>query len=151
MAILADTGEFPSALIDVLAKQDLQLILVSSDETKKLKLKEDFEHLNATAEIDFISCEKEGCWEADLIVLSQNDRPSAPLLQKIKEVATQKIVLVVSENNQDAARQDLAKLLPNSKIVEIKIRNKNVYLSSDSMEAKKETEKLFNASDYKIK
>lgn len=152
MAILADTGEFPPALIEVLAMQDLRLLFISENEAKKQKLIEELKHLKTAAEVDFTSCEREGCWEADMIVLYKPDIASSSLIQKIKEVATQKIVLVISKANKQFDKPDLRKMLPNSKLVEIdfNLHQKGITLCSGDIEAKAEIHKIFEASGYQI-
>ena len=116
IAILGDTGEFPPTLIDVLAKQDLRLLYVSENEEKNVALKNRLNNLEVLAEVEFLSCEREGCWEADIIAFTQPDNISPGLVEKIKEVAIQKIVLVVSGRKESA---NLDALFPYSKIVEV--------------------------------
>ena len=150
IAILGNNkGIFPNVM-QVLMKQNLRLLFVSENEAKKLEISRQPEFQNATAEVEFLSCERDGCWEADMIVLVEPDISSASLVEKIKEVATQKIVLVASEGKALNDEPDLRELLPWSKVVEIK-RNpgeKEFSLCSKDPEAKAEVKKLFEASGY---
>jgi hypothetical protein len=75
------------------------------------------------AEVEIIACAKEGCWEADIIVLEVQEI-ERELIQRIREVATQKIVVVLGKNGDSVA--DLVNQLlmvqvglPYSKIVEV--------------------------------
>ncbi len=153
IAILGDNkGIFPDEM-QVLMKQDLRLLFVSEDEAKKLEISRQPEFRNATAEVEFLSCKRDGCWEADMIVLVDPDTSSASLVEKIKEVATQKIVLVASEGKTIKDEPDLRELLPWSKIVEIKLNTaeKDFSLCSNDPEAKAEVKRLFEASGYQLK
>ena len=119
MAILGDTRRFSHILMEFLVMLDLRLLFVSEDEAKNEKVKKQLELLKATAEIEFISCEREGCWEADIILLTRPENISSALVEKIKGVATQKIVLVVSKDIKQPYKPELEKLLPYSKVLEI--------------------------------
>ena|SRR5690606_22707791 len=121
MAILGDSGKFSPEMIDMLMKQDLRLLFISENDTKHIELREQLGSVNTTAEIEFTSCEREGCWEADIITLGPEENFSTALIQKIKEVATQKIVLEISEMNNTTERSDLKELLPYSKVIKIQI------------------------------
>lgn len=153
VAILGEIGIFFPELIKVLIKQDLQLLLVSEDEEKKLEISEQLELKNSTAEVEFLSCEKDGCWEADMIVLVNPDNSSSSLVKKIKEVATQKIVVVISEDKEILGKPDLQELLPWSKVVEIRLNSSKrvISLCSKDVEAKMEVKSIFQASGYQLK
>lgn len=153
IAILAENGEISSELLKVLGKSNLRLLFVAEDEENKNQLVEVLQPLELKAEVDFTSCEKEGCWEADMIVLVDPDISSASLVEKIKEVATQKIVLVATEGKALNDEPDLRESLPWSKVVEIKLNTgeKEFSLCSKDPEAKAEVKRLFEASGYQHK
>ncbi len=124
IAILGDTGKFSPGLLEILLKQDLRLLFISEEETKNINLKEQLERFHAKAEVEFVSCEREGCWEADIIAITRNKKIPAELVQKIKEVSTQKIVLIISEENDLGVQSELVDQLPFSKVIEINIDTK---------------------------
>lgn len=153
IAILGDNkGIFPNVM-QVVMKQDLRLLFVTEDEAKKLEISRHPKFRQATAEVEFLSCERDGCWEADMIMLVDPDTSSASLVEKIKEVATQKIVLVASEGKTIKDEPDLRELLPWSKVVEIKLNpgEKEFSLCSNDPEAKAEVKRFFEASGYQLK
>lgn len=123
IAILGDTGRFSPGLMEALMMHDLRLLFISEDETKKSVLKQQFDALPGVTEVEFISCEREGCWEADIIAISPGESFSTELIQKIREVATQKIVLVISDEHKTSHPSELVTLLPNSKVIEIQFNN----------------------------
>lgn len=153
IAVLGNTGKFSPGLIEVLMKQDLRLLFVSEENTKHIEIKEQLAPVNAAAEIEFISCERDGCWEADIIAISMRDGISPDLVQKIKEVATQKTVLLISEDNRRTVKPELEKLLPYSKVVEMQIdtREKEFAISGIDVEAKTDIRIIFENAGYKLK
>lgn len=148
MAILTENGKISPDLLKVLGQSNLRLLFVTEDEENKNVLIQVLQPLEFEAEVDFTSCEKEGCWEADKILLLRLAEPSAAFIEKIKEVATQKQVWVVSEGAKTKDQADLKQLLPNSKVVEINFqkKKKEVSICGEDAEAKKEILQLFNAS-----
>lgn len=153
IAILGNKKGSFSEVIKVLIKQDLRLLFVSEDEETKIGIGRQQKFQDATAEIEFLSCERDGCWEADMIVLVNPDTCLVAHVKKIKEVATQKIVLVPSEGKKIKDEPDLRELLPWSKVVEINfdsIERKISFCSKDA-QAKAEVERLFEASGHVLK
>lgn len=72
--------------------------------------------------VETIDCVREGCWEADIIILADTSLIDKALIEKIKEVSIQKIVVYISEHRVDRPpdfieSKDLQILLPYSKIV----------------------------------
>lgn len=61
-------------------------------------------------------CCREACWEADVIVLAKAHPTLAGTLQKIKDVATTKIVVCLWQNNP-LEEEEMKQHLPHSKIV----------------------------------
>ncbi len=96
VAIIGESKEFCPALAIAAVQQDLRLLFISRDETKKSILKTRLRDLDVSAEIEFTTCEKDGCWEADAIAFIQPGEIEPKLLDRIKQVSTQKIVLVIS-------------------------------------------------------
>ena len=103
IAIVGEKSRFSAAIAEKLAKQNLHLLFISNDEDNNEQLQELFKKINPPARIEFIHCEKEGCWEADVIAFTNPEKVELELIQRIKEVATQKIVLIVSERNRNGS------------------------------------------------
>src|SRR5690606_20786726 len=87
------------------------------------------------AEVEIIACAKEGCWEADIIFLEVHGIEKE-LIERIREVATQKIVVVLGKDD-DHAPALVNKLLlvqeglPYSKIVEVYLEPETVVAGKD--------------------
>jgi hypothetical protein len=102
--------------------------LISPDEDKLKQVSDEVLIHFADAEVEAIACVKEGCWEADTIMLAGSILPTIELAQRIKDVATQKILVqLVSGNNASLLPYDIASLqemLPYSKILTFTIDEK---------------------------
>lgn len=148
IAILGDTGEFPLALMEAFAKQNLRLLYVSENEEKNVAVQQQLENLKVLAEVEFLSCEREGCWEADIIAFSQPESISPALVAKIKEVATQKIVLVVTREKRSA---NFDALFPYSKVVEVLVNStgNGFAISGKDKTANAEVQELIESTTYK--
>ena len=128
VAIIGATGDMGSAIAMSLVNSNYRLLLMSRDKTKLAKLFAYIKRKSPTTEVATIECEKEACWEADIVLLAVPYKVENEVAEKIREVATQKVVIDVSnplnesynhlitESNTSAA-EELQKLLPNSKVV----------------------------------
>lgn len=119
ITIIGELKEFSIALLKILAEQDLQLLFVSTDQEKNVKLQKQFEQFKTVAEVEFRSSEKEGCWEADVIILYKPSMLSTAVTERIKAVATQKTVLVI--DNIQESKVNFKELLPHSKVIEVEL------------------------------
>lgn len=148
IAILGETGEFPQVLLEAFAKQNLRLLYVSENKEKNVAVQQQLENLKVLAEVEFLSCEREGCWEADIIAFSQPESISPALVAKIKEVATQKIVLVVTGEKRLA---NFYALFPYSKVVEVLVNStdKEISISGNDKTAIAEVQELIESTTNK--
>ena len=128
IVIIGASGEMGSAIAKTLVNSNYRLLLTSRDKSKVGKLSAYLKRNNPTAEVAVIECEKEACWEADIILLAVPYRVEKEVAEKIREVATQKVVIDVSNPLNESfdhliigrdisAAEELQKALPNSKVV----------------------------------
>jgi len=128
IAIIGASGEMGSALAKTLVNSDYRLLLMSRDKSKVGKLAAYLKRNTPTAEVAVVECEKEACWEADIILLAVPYRIEKEVAEKIREVATQKVVIDVSNPLNESydhlitapdtsAAEELQKSLPGSKVV----------------------------------
>lgn len=87
------------------------------------------------SEVEVLECAKEGCWEADIIVLA-GEGLGDDLLGKIREVATQKIVLRITWDNKEGRQEEelaqICKALPFSKIAAANLHPEETLLLGDN-------------------
>ena len=128
IAIIGAGGNMGSALAKALVNSNYRLLLMSRDKSKVGKLFAYLKRKTPTAEVAVIECEKEACWEADVILLAVPYRVEKEVAEKIREVTTQKVVIDVSNpldethdhlitGSESSAAEELQKALPGSKVV----------------------------------
>ena len=71
-----------------------------------------------------MNCAREGCWEADLILLATAPFKESAIANAIREVAIQKMGISVKkvDNYENMSCKKLEKLLPHSKVVIAQIK-----------------------------
>jgi NADPH-dependent F420 reductase len=128
IAIIGATGKMGSAIAKALAKGPYRLLLFAHDQTKLNNVKEDISRAVPNAELDCVGCPMDASWEADVIIPAVPYEAEKEVAERIKDVATQKIVVSLANplnKNYDglqtpagtSAAEELQKLLPSSKIV----------------------------------
>jgi 8-hydroxy-5-deazaflavin:NADPH oxidoreductase len=123
IAIAGATGKAGAAIANQLAKYNYRLLLISRNKDKLATLLHAIQRTFPNADVEAVDCLKDGCWEADIIVLAVPVSVEKEVAERIKEVATQKLIArFVNQPNtpSDAKRKnELQQLLPYSKIVEV--------------------------------
>lgn len=128
IAVIGATGNMGSAISKALAKSNDRLLLFSREVECVNRLADELKETNATADVDTIQCAVDASWEADIIILAIPYEKEAEVAGKIKEVASQKIVISISNplnSTYDgmvtlpgtSAAEELQKLLPDSKVI----------------------------------
>lgn len=141
IAIIGATNESTLALVSKLAREDYRLLLVLAGESHNLDRRYPYDKFLPEAEVEIIDCVKSGCWEADIIVLIGAANFEEVLINKIKEVSTQKIVVGISVAGGEVASffetTDLQSLLPYSKVVHVfkKKGSLATFIAGDDKEA----------------
>ena len=153
IAILGEAGDLPSALAQAVMQQDIRLLFISRNPENSSALSE-LSDVAASAEVEFHTCEKECCWEADIIVFTNLAEVEPVLVQRIKQVATQKIVVLITREGQETSeinRIDLQKLLPFSKLVELRQRGEKFDIFGRNREANLTVGRLFKVGHNDLK
>jgi predicted dinucleotide-binding enzyme len=121
IAIIGAGIETGAAIADELNEDSYRLVLVQNGINNKSQIEKNIRQKNLRAEVEIVDCAKEGCWEADIIVLAIPFRELKEIVEKINEVVTQKIVVIISDEKESSfsfnKAQELKELLPYSKIV----------------------------------
>ncbi len=116
IAIIGATEKSGEAIATSLATGKNRLLLMAGDAERLDALKAKLETASASAEVDTITCSKEACWEADIIIIANPHEAATEIADKIREVATGKIVITLSSPESSAA-EELQTLLPYSKVI----------------------------------
>jgi NADPH-dependent F420 reductase len=128
IAVIGATGDMGCAFVKALANSDYRLLLMSRDKDKVGKLSANLKQKNPAADVEVVECEKEACWEADIVLMAVPYEAEREVAEKIREVTTQKVVIDVSNPLNEkydrlitapgtSAAEELQKALPNSKVV----------------------------------
>src|SRR5680860_614761 len=81
-----------------LAEKGNRLLLADNEKFSEALIEKLHQQI-PNSEIEIASCLKDCCWEADIIILSSEIINDSKALRNIKEVATQKPVICISEDN----------------------------------------------------
>jgi predicted dinucleotide-binding enzyme len=150
IAIVGATDKKGTEIANDFAFMDYRLLLVSDNMNKISVLSKSLFEKGSTAEIDTVECVKDGCWEADIIILAVDAEQKKMVAEMMKEVATQKIVVVVSESDNE--HQEIQQVLPHSKLVSATIieNSKEIILSGNDEWANKEISNIFLKAGYRL-
>jgi hypothetical protein len=116
IAIVEATTPTGVSIANALANSSYRLLLIGNEEDQLLKLQYSIRRKGKNTEVDIVSCMRDGCWEADVIILTNPSQEQNQVAEKIREVATQKKVILVSET--PGAADTWQELLPHSKIIQ---------------------------------
>lgn len=128
IAIIGATGNMGSAIAKSLAKGNYRLLLIGSSSEKMEALYSEIQIMQPLADIEIMNCAFEGCWEADIIIPAVPYAAEREVAAKIRDVATGKIVISISNPLNEAytalvtvtgksAGEELQSALPYTKVV----------------------------------
>lgn len=156
IAFIGEADKISSDLIQKLAARNYPLVLVAKEGNHFEELSAQIVNRIPGADMETIHCEREGCWEADVIVLNNLKDLSAGLAEKIKEVTNQKIlVYFLHEEEQSTSTEKLKHFqqsLPNAEWVQVVF---DVVSNEMHITGAEETtalmENIFNQAGYKTR
>lgn len=124
-----------------------RILVVSSRADNYSELPEYIQEDSGDEAIELIDCAKDGCWEADIIVLWDSFRQEKKELERLQAVATQKIVVFLTEQGKIISNP---LLFPHSKVVSVFIKpdKKEVTVTGNNQEAVQKIIKLIDSTDH---
>jgi hypothetical protein len=96
IAIIGASGKMGTALSRSLTHAGYPVLLFGRDPEKIEGLRTNLLELNATANVECSTCAVDASWEADVIILAVPFAAEADVADRIRAVATQKIVISLS-------------------------------------------------------
>jgi predicted dinucleotide-binding enzyme len=128
IAIIGAGGNMGSAIAKSIAGGNYRLLLFDRNPKQLDSLHEEILEDHPEADVELMNCPHESSWEADIIILAVPHEAEKGLAEKIRNVATQKIVISIAnpvdeDFNQlitdpgSSAAEELQQWLPNSKVV----------------------------------
>lgn len=153
IAFIGEADKTCNQLIERLAAEKYPLVLVAKEGNPFEELSGKILNRVPDADIEVITCEREGCWEADVIVFDSSVDFNSDLIEKIKEVTNQKILVYVLKKTGESDSTDgfksFQQLLPNTQWVQLAIDpvSHDIHIAGDEV-AKAAAEKIFNPEVY---
>ena len=128
IAIIGASGNMGSAIAKSLAKSQYRLLLFGKEEDKLKTIFKEIKAANKKADAEVIGCAADASWEADIIIAAVPFAAEKELAEKIRQVATGKIVISISNplnetytglvtDANTSSAEELQKLLPHSKVI----------------------------------
>lgn len=150
IAIIGATEKNGVEITRQFAGKDYRLLLISKDKKQLSALLKDLSTRQSKADIESIDCVKDGCWEADVIILAVPLCDEKEAAERMREVATQKIVVLVSDNEEELKM--LQQILPHSKLVKVygDFAAKEIFIEGNNQEVNEEISDIFHQADYNI-
>ena len=111
--VIIGTGATGKGIAAGLSGSRYRVLLCGHDFLETRSFVEELQAANPFYDIEALSCSYEASWEADIIILAISAPHQPEVAERIKKVASQKVVITISENGSS-----LQALLPYSKIVE---------------------------------
>lgn len=148
IAIVGATESKGVEIANQLAGADYGLLLISSDVAGLSHLSKSVIADNPGSEVETFDCVKDGCWEADVIILAVSCSEEKFVAELMREVATQKIVVSISdEKNLD---KELQLVLPYSRLVKVFFAShpKEIVISGNDEDADQEIAEIFSQAGY---
>jgi predicted dinucleotide-binding enzyme len=116
IAIIGATEIPGKMLAGKLADTRAGLLLIAPKGGMLSSLKRKISEEHPQADIETMDCIKDGCWEADIIILTVPTAEIGRAVERMKEVATQKVVAIVGQRI-DKNNFNIPLLLPHSRLV----------------------------------
>src|SRR6185312_2431618 len=98
IAIIASTEQKTTAVVDKFGAENYRLLLLQKESNQLSNVSTEIKQKYPALEFEVIDCLKDGCWEADIIVLDISCGEQKEVAELIREVATQKPVISFSDH-----------------------------------------------------
>ena len=133
IAIIASTEERAQAIVNAISVNNFRLLFIEKQPSELGALQQRLLTSHPGTEVDVMNCVKDGCWEADIIILSISPAEEEKVAEQIREVATQKVVLNFSQDYQSFSRNSLQNLLKHSKVVNVLNDNGQLEINDEAI------------------
>lgn len=103
IAVIGSSERVGVSLISFLAGTKHRVLCLTDSHNQAEDVEAFLPGLGKNLNVEVHACAKEACWEADIIAVAVSCSELTEVLEKIKEVVTQKIVLTVREEVNEHA------------------------------------------------
>jgi len=161
IAVIGATGKIGSAIAKSLSVGNYRLLLYAREFITCKQLASEILAIHHLADAEAMDCSINASWEADMIMIAVPYSEYKEISERIREVATQKIVISIvnpiyeteerilpAPENSEA--EDLQQLLPHSKVVKAVIDSKRagVVIAGNEQDAVDLVSELMSAAGY---
>lgn len=115
IAIIASTEQKTSTIVNKFLVENYRLLLLEKEPNQLNELSAEIKLKHPSLEFEIVNCLKDGCWEADIIILDVSCGEQKEVAELIKDVATQKPVISFSDHENI----ELENLLKHSRVVTV--------------------------------
>ena len=149
IAIVGATESPGKIIAEKFASMPYRLLLISNETNELDILKNNLSVINPETEIEALDCVKDGCWEADIIILAVPSNNMKHVVERIREVATQKIVVEIITEKEN--RKELSKSLPYSKLVSVSGDfQSQLFIYGDDKAVNEEIKEIFILAGFQV-
>jgi predicted dinucleotide-binding enzyme len=149
IAVVGATERNGKAIAKKLASGPCRLLLVSDEATELEQLGNNITAKQPNSDVETLDCIKEGCWEADIIILAVQPEKMLEIASKIKEVATQKIVIEMWDDESNS--KELKKILPYSKLVSVSgFGSPEIIINGEDKAVNEEIKQIFISDAFPV-
>jgi len=161
IAVIGATGNMGSAIAKSLSVGNYRLLLYARDFNTCKQLAAEILAIHRLADAEAMDCSMNASWEADIIIIATPDSEYKEVSLRIREVATQKIVISIVDSLNDTysgmlpapetnGKEDMQQLLPHSKVVKAVINSKRaaVVIAGNDQDALEMVKELMSSAGY---
>lgn len=116
IAVIASSPSRASAIAGTFLHERCNLLLLAPEKEGYDAVATELKKKSRLCRTEVHRCMKDGCWEADAIIMDVAGSEEAEVASLIREVATQKVVIHIS---RDCPDKKLQELLPYSRVTDL--------------------------------
>ncbi|KAA9040945.1 hypothetical protein FW778_02590 [Ginsengibacter hankyongi] len=146
IAVIASTNERATVVVKNISIANYHLLLLSKYPNQFEQLSVSLQSAHTGPEFEIVDCMKDGCWEADIIILNIPQEEEKAVGELIREVSVQKIVVSFSQGKNQFESDALQNKLKYSKIVNALAVTNTIWLHGKDENAVKEVLEILNNS-----
>ncbi len=120
IALIGATSETGQLLVSRLLSLPCLLLLMDGSAERLHALYHALTEGPDEGRVDLLSCSREASWEADIIIIAENENRLEAIAARIKEVATGKLVIFITTDER--AESSLQQWLPYTQVVTVLVR-----------------------------
>lgn len=128
VAIIGAAGKTGAFIAKGLANGPYRLLLMDCTAERLSTLQTEISDSGKNTEVDVVLCCKDASWEADVIVIAVEEIEKTATAQKMREVATCKTVINLT--NSTFENTNMQALLPHSNVVNVSTTTQNIDATS---------------------